>query len=125
MRAAIDPGLTIITAEQFNRDAHNNNEVLLKNISEGSDVEKSGALVLGLWNNNKEPVATKDELKRIKESGIYKPGTLYIKVMKARWQRDGVWSLHGWNGNARSITMAPPSPPEPKKEPKRDAMIYG
>ena len=123
MRVAIETGLPLIAASQFNRQVNSHYDVHKNNASEGSDIEKSAALMLGVWNNTKRPMTDDKTIQRLEEQGLYTPGTMYIKVMKARYQEDDVWALHEYNGNAGRIKMHTPGQHTPQMKPRRDVVL--
>jgi replicative DNA helicase len=90
--AAINAGIPILAASQFNRGAVGGpDELELHKLAEGSDIEKAAELVLGAWNGDKSKDADRDKAP---------PGTMYVKALKLRSGQPyaGLLSFNGGTG---------------------------
>lgn len=90
---AIETGLPIVGAAQFNRNVTSTNKLIPQKLADASDIEKSANKVIGLWNGNKT-----DE-----EGLVVKPNCMYIKVLKARDEKSGIYDWLPWDGNTGVI----------------------
>ena len=52
---AVETGVPIIAAAQFNRDVASPLDMYAQNIGDASNIEQTAAVILGLWNNNTMP----------------------------------------------------------------------
>lgn len=86
---AVDTGLPIIVAAQFNREVVNKLRLHVSKIGEAGDIERVGNLIVGMWNNFLKPQGTDSELKQLDTS---LSNTIYCEVLK---NRDGEVGLKG------------------------------
>ena len=107
---AIDTGLAIVAAGQFNRDVRYPGAMEPQRIADASDIEKAANKVIGLWNGDKKPGNDKEAEKDLKPKGITK-GTVYIEVLKARDEKSGISGVYPWNGNRGVIGRDPTKHP--------------
>lgn len=109
--AAVNTGLPLILAAQFNREVTNLERLHPTNISEAGDIERIMHTLVGLWNMNKKPVQktlTKPEEDRIREKlqgrGITnEDNTIYVELLKSRTEPTGVYDFLEFNGNTGKI----------------------
>jgi replicative DNA helicase len=87
---AVETGLPILIAAQFNRTVQNERELIAQAIGEAGDIERIAALILGLWNR-------KFNAERLEES-------IYVKVLKGRNIPVGSDEVFDFNGNACKIS---------------------
>jgi replicative DNA helicase len=105
---AVETGLPIILAAQFNREVTSPLKLFLQNIGEAGDIERAANFVLGIWSGNIRPEADKREEEAIKKLGfdsetLLQKGKLYVQILK---NRDGEAGKTGWlnfNGNTGKI----------------------
>ena len=105
---AVETGLPIILAAQFNRTVLSPLDLLATNIGEAGDIERAANLVLGIWSGNFRPVVEKGNIGAIEKLSFDKEtllnkGKLYIQILK---NRDGEAGKTGWldfNGNTGKI----------------------
>ena len=109
---AVETGLPLILAAQFNREVTNLERLHPTNISEAGDIERIMHTLVGLWNMNKKPVQktlTKPEEDRIREKlqsrGITNgDNTIYVELLKSRTEPTGVYDFLEFNGNTGRIS---------------------
>ena len=87
---AVETGLPILIAAQFNRTVQTERELVAQAIGEAGDIERIAALILGLWNR-------KFSQEKAEE-------TLYVKVLKGRHIPMGADEVFDFNGNACKIS---------------------
>lgn len=87
---AVETGLPILIAAQFNRTVQNERELLAQAIGEAGDIERIAALILGLWNK-------KFSQERPEEA-------IHVKVLKGRNIPMGAQEIFDFDGNACKIT---------------------
>jgi DNA primase catalytic core len=99
---AVETGLPIILGAQFNRDVTNVVHLHATKIGEAGDIERIASLIVGFWNNNFKPLATKGELNETNSKGTA-PDTLYTTILKNRGGRVGLEEILSFNGNTGKI----------------------
>lgn len=102
---AIETGLPIVTAAQFNRTVQTEADMSVVNIGEAGDIERIASLVIGMFNRNF--IMHKDGNKN--ENGeIIKPeNTIYFKVLKGRNIGVGHNVIMNFNGNTGTLLNQP------------------
>lgn len=100
---AVETGLSIVLAGQFNRKVQNPLQLHLNQIGEAGDIERVANLILAIWNNNFKVVGDKDEIKRIEEENLVRENTLFVEVLKNRAGEVGLTDWLDWNGNTATI----------------------
>lgn len=98
---SIETGLPIILGAQFNREVVNHLKVHATNIGEAGDIERQANLIIGIWNCNKTPIATDNELKKIQP--INTPNTIYATVLKNRGGKSDIYANLKFSGNTGKI----------------------
>lgn len=86
---AIETGLPLLIAAQFNRTVQTEEELLAQAIGEAGDIERIASLIIGLWNRR----FTKEDCLE----------GLYAKILKARHQPTGGEEVFGFDGNRCKI----------------------
>ena len=104
---AVETGLPIVIAGQFNRTVKNPLHLHPTNIGEAGDIERVANLIIGLWNNKFKVVGDKDEIKRIEEENLVRENTLFVEVLKNRAGEVGLKDWLEWNGNTGTIKNIP------------------
>jgi replicative DNA helicase len=91
---AVETGLPILIAAQFNRSVQSECAMVAQAIGEAGDIERIAALILGLWNRrfNQE---RSDE-------------ALFVRVLKGRTISSGLEELFDFNGNTCTIANKVP-----------------
>jgi replicative DNA helicase len=109
---AIDTGLPLCIAAQFNREVTNLMRLHPTNISEAGDIERIVNTLIGLWNMDKKPVlkgitdAERDEINtRLKTRGVLGQieGNMYLEILKSRDLPTGAFSFLDFNGNTGKL----------------------
>lgn len=129
--AAVDTGLPVILAAQFNRAVTHAQNMHMSNIADAADIERAASKVIGLWNGNKGEMLPKSEQAQAQEfneaAGIRRShegeddGTMFLKVLKDRNGVSELWATYPFNGNTLNIDRQPVkhgygTPYTPKKE---------
>ncbi len=86
---AVETGLPILIAAQFNRTVQSANDLLAQAIGEAGDIERIAALILGLWNRKFDQEGSEE--------------VLSVKVLKGRNIPMGANEVFDFNGNACKI----------------------
>lgn len=100
---AVETGLSIVLAGQFNRKVQNPLQLHLNQIGEAGDIERVANLILAIWNNKFKVVGDKDEIKRIEQENLVRENTLFVEVLKNRAGEVGLTDWLDWNGNTATI----------------------
>jgi hypothetical protein len=90
---AVETGLPILIAAQFNRTVQTERELVAQAIGEAGDIERIAALILGLWN------------RKFSQENAEK--TVYLKVLKGRHIPMGADEIFDFDGNACKISNRP------------------
>jgi hypothetical protein len=102
-QVAIETGLPIIVAAQFNRSVTNKHLLHATNLSETGDIERIASLIIGFWNSNCPSKPASSGSARNDEDV---PNTLHVEVLKHRdgelLNMKGTW---GFDGNQSRIIM--------------------
>lgn len=105
--AAVNTGLPVILAAQFNREATNLMRLHPTNIGEAGDIERIVNTLIGIWNMHKKPVLKgitkpeEDEINR-RTQGVEKG--MYLEILKARDLPTGSYEVLDFNGNTGKIS---------------------
>jgi DNA primase catalytic core len=109
---AINTGLPLFLAAQFNREATNLMRLHPTNIGEAGDIERIVNTLIGLWNMDKKLKLTdirdaeKDEInKKIAQKRISGEGAknMYLEILKSRDLPTGAFDFLNFNGNTGKI----------------------
>ena len=100
---AVETGLPIVIAGQFNRTVKNPLHLHPTNIGEAGDIERVASLIVALWNNTFKIVGDKEELKIIEKENLVKENTLFVEILKNRAGEVGLKDWLEWNGNTATI----------------------
>jgi DNA primase len=104
--AAVKTNIPIVLAAQFNRRVTNPLMMHPTNISDGSDIEKSAAVILAMWNNNKKLIIGENDKKTLESTKNYYEArdTVYLELLKNRYGKtDDCSGMFDYNGNIGSI----------------------
>ena len=111
-RVAVDTGLPVVLAAQFNRDVTNLMRLHPTNIGEAGDIERVVNTLVGLWNMDKKPVlkgitdAETDEINTRIANRILKGDgakNMYLEILKSRDLPTGSYDFLEFNGNTGKI----------------------
>jgi uncharacterized protein YegP (UPF0339 family) len=109
---AVNTGLPLILAAQFNREVTNLMRLHPTNIGEAGDIERIVNTLIGLWNMDKKPVlkgitdAEADEINERKFKRKLKGEAdkkMYLEVLKSRDLPTGSYDFLEFNGNTGKI----------------------
>ena len=103
-KLAIETGLPIMLAAQYNRQAVNHLRLQLTNIGEAGDIERIVNFAIGMWNNSFKATGDKGDLNEISKNNIDEEGTIYIEILKNRAGRVGGKALLEFNGNNSKVS---------------------
>lgn len=100
---AVDTGLPILVAAQFNREVQNANDMHYTRIGEAGDIERIANLILGMWNYKFKAVVKGN----VDEKWMYDPkvlsGEMLFEVLKGREIGAGYRMEVFHNGNTGKI----------------------
>lgn len=99
---AVDTGLPILLAAQFNRQVTCEADLSPIYISEAGDIERVANLILGFWNRNFEGF-TRDGNKSKNGKVIPKEPAIYMKILKGRDVGAGHSEVFDFNGNSGKL----------------------
>ena len=102
---AVDTGLPVVVAAQFNRSVVNEATMNKLSIGEGGDAERSGNLILGLWNRNENESSDVANIGRNGKTRIEKESTLYLELLKSREYGIGHSTILGLNGGTGKLSV--------------------
>lgn len=97
---AIDTGLPLLLAAQFNRTVVNEATISPVAIGEAGDIERAANMIIGMWNRNYEGFSNEGTIGRCGKK-IPKESAIYLEILKGRETGIGhsaVYDLHGNSG---------------------------
>lgn len=101
---AVDTGLPILLAAQFNRTVVNEATISPVAIGEAGDIERAANMIIGLWNRNYEGFTA--EGNRTKNGKIApKESAMYLEILKGRETGIGHSSVFNLDGNTGALTQ--------------------
>lgn len=100
---AVDTGLPILLAAQFNRTVVNEQAMNKLAIGEAGDIERSANMIIGLWNRNENESSA---IANIGRGGtpIPKDNAMYLELLKSREEGIGHSRAFSLNGNTGKLT---------------------
>jgi hypothetical protein len=101
---AIETGLPIVLAAQFNRTVVTEADLSSVNIGEAGDIERIASLIIGMYNRNF--ILHKDGNKDKDGNKIDKESTIYFEILKGRGIGNGHNTVIGFDGNAGKLQRA-------------------
>jgi replicative DNA helicase len=100
---AVDTGLPVLLAAQFNRTVAAEADLSPTAIGEAGDIERAANMVIGLWNRNYE--GFNREGNKGKDGKIIpKSPSMYLEILKGRETGIGHSSVFNLNGNTGKLT---------------------
>lgn len=105
---AVDTGLPVVVAAQFNRSVVNEATMSKFAIGEAGDIERSANTIIALWNRNENEssdVANKGR----NGKPISKESAIYIELLKSREEGIGQSAVFNLNGKTGKLTSRSPS----------------
>jgi hypothetical protein len=100
---AVETGLPILLAAQFNRTVVAEADISPTAISEAGDIERVANLMLGFWNRNFEGFSRHGNVDK-KGRKIAKEPTIYMEIMKGRAIGAGHSEIFEFDGNTGKIS---------------------
>lgn len=104
---AVDTGLPILLAAQFNRTVIHESSMSVTAIGEAGDIERAANMVIGIWNRNCEGLSKDGNLGRgtaISVNGkIPKESAIYMEILKGRETGMCHASVFDLNGNTGKL----------------------
>lgn len=102
---AVDTGLPMLLAAQFNRTVINESTISVTAIGEAGDIERAANMVIGIWNRNCEGLGPdgnkgKDGQKKPKESAMY------MEILKGRETGIGHSAVYDLCGNTGKLSSS-------------------
>jgi len=104
---AVDTGLPILLAGQFNRTVASEADLSPTAIGEAGDIERAANIVIGLWNRNYEGFSRDGNRGKDKKS-VPKESAMYMEIMKGRETGIGHSSVFDLNGNTGKLSARVP-----------------
>lgn len=101
---AVETGLPILLAAQFNRSVTAEADLSPTAIGEAGDIERAANMAIGLWNRNYEGFSREGNKGRNGKI-IPKEPTMYIEIMKGRETGIGHSSVFDLNGNTGKLSV--------------------
>jgi DNA primase catalytic core len=102
---AIDTGLPICLAAQFNREVNSLLDIHSTKLGEAGDIERIVNTLIALWDISKELKGVKEEdKKRISAKVNNLTSGLYVELLKSRDLKTGGYEVLRYNGNTGKIT---------------------
>jgi replicative DNA helicase len=100
---AVDTGLPILLAAQFNRTVVNEQAVNKLAIGEAGDIERSANMIIGLWNRSENESSAVANIGR-GGTPIPKDTAMYLELLKSREEGIGHSRVFRLNGNTGKLT---------------------
>jgi len=102
---AVDTGLPIMLAAQFNRSVVCEADLSPVAIGEAGDIERIASFIVGCWNRNFEGFS-KDGNKNKKGEKITKESKIYMEILKGRECGAGAWTALHFDGNSGKLKQS-------------------
>lgn len=130
--AAVDTGIPIILAAQFNREVTDPTTLTENSLGEGGEIERKAAYILGFWNNDmqykkgRNYTPNAEEISKLTKGNIYDPEqkrknkSIFANVLKNRsgiGVKAGTTGLLSFDGNIGTIGNYTDSTPRTDSKP--------
>jgi len=99
---AIDTGLPILLAAQFNRSVVAEADLSPTNIREAGDIEQIANLIIGFWNRNFQGFSREGNVDKSGKK-VEKEASIYMEILKGRECGNGHSAVLEFNGNTGKI----------------------
>lgn len=99
---AVETGLPILLAAQFNRTVVAEADLSPTNIGEAGDIERAANLIIGMWNRNFEGFSRLGNVDRTNKK-IPKESAIYFEVLKGRGVAPGQFTIMDFDGNTGKL----------------------
>lgn len=100
---AVDTGLPIVLAAQFNRTVINESTMSPVAIGEAGDIERIANMIVGIWNRNYEGFTDEGNVGRCGMK-IPKESAMYLEILKGRETGVGHSAVYNLQGNSGKLT---------------------
>jgi replicative DNA helicase len=118
---AVETGLPILLAAQFNRQVVAEADLSPTQISEAGDIERIASFIIGMWNRNFAGFSREGNISKGAKKPIEKEPTIYFEVLKGRDIGNGHSTVMDFNGNTGKISNhASKSQPQNNKTNNKD-----
>lgn len=108
--AAVDTGIPIVLAAQFNRQVVNIDEIHATNLGEAGDIERVANLIIGLYNTNfSQKGLTAAQIKAITDTYkdvVNERNKLFAKILKNRDGEAGKYTFFQFDGGSGTVENA-------------------
>ena len=104
---AVETGIPIILGAQFNREVTSPDLMHPTKIGEAGDIERAANLILGLWNNQFEPLTDKRTANKDDSQINHLPKTITARILKNRDGLAGIEDEFSFDGNTGKISDKP------------------
>ncbi len=101
---AVDTGLPVLLAAQFNRTVIDEAGLSPTAIGEAGDIERAANMVIGLWNRNYDGFSSEGNKKK-GGAKVPKEPAMYLEIMKGRETGIGHSSVFDLNGNTGKLSV--------------------
>ena len=99
---AVETGLPILIAAQFNREVMSESDLSPTKIGEAGDIERIASLILGMWNRNFKGFSKEARSKGNNDNQTKEP-TIYFEVLKGRDIGNGYNTVMDFDGNTGTL----------------------
>lgn len=100
---AIETGLPILLAAQFNRSVVAEADLSPTNIGEAGDIERVASMIIGFWNRSFEGFSREGNIDK-KKKAIAKEPAIYFEILKGRGIGCGHSCIMDFDGNTGKIS---------------------
>lgn len=100
---AVDTGLPLLLAAQFNRTVVNEATISPVAIGEAGDIERAANMIIGMWNRNYTGFSQEGNIGRDGKS-ISKESALYLEILKGRETGIGHSAVYDLQGNSGKLS---------------------
>jgi len=101
---AVDTGLPVLLAAQFNRTVVDEAGLSPTAIGEAGDIERAANMVIGLWNRNYDGFSSEGNKKK-GGAKVPKEPAMYLEILKGRETGIGHSSVFDLNGNTGKLSV--------------------
>lgn len=100
---AVDTGLPLLLAAQFNRTVVNEATISPVAIGEAGDIERAANMIIGMWNRNYAGFTDEGNIGRCGKK-ISKESALYLEILKGRETGIGQSAVYDLQGNSGKLS---------------------
>ena len=99
---AVETGLPILLAAQFNRSVVAEADLSPTNIGEAGDIERAANMIIGMWNRNFDGFSRQGNIGKNNKK-IEKEPAIYFEILKGRGMEPGQSTIMDFNGNTGKL----------------------